>query len=371
MTNIQNAQTQDGAGGGNKLGVMVDAINTNTITQNGKIDTTNSKLDTLETTLTAIETDAAALEVLQTSTNSKLDTLETTANAIQTAVELIDNCISGSEAQVDVVAALPAGTNRIGHVVARANEAADGSGTERHLLCDSSGHLQIDVVSAPSTAVTNAGLTALNGTIGLNKVNINLSSDAVGLATQTTLAAAEAHLGNIETSVQLIDDVVKAEDAAHSGGDKGIMALSVRKDTATTLAGSDADYCPLITDASGRLYVHQVKSYSSETSYISGQTVSGSGTHTGSTVANNANIKEYIFEHNFSGSDVSYEIEESIDNSNFFNALGTSFNAVGSPSTANTGLNAIEIKSPFFRIKFTNGNGSSRDVNLSFVSISE
>ena len=140
---------------------------------------TNTKLDTLETTLTAIETDQAALEVLSTaanvdhaaneallitidedtnaikghvdgietlitSTNSKIDTLdavqdnaltklgeiETTNNAnqvllgtidsdtdaIKTAVQILDNAISGSEMQVDVVAALPAGSNNIGDV---------------------------------------------------------------------------------------------------------------------------------------------------------------------------------------------------------------------------------------------------------------
>lgn len=37
-------------------------------------------------------------------------------DAIQTAVELIDNAIAGSEMQVDVVAALPAGSNNIGDV---------------------------------------------------------------------------------------------------------------------------------------------------------------------------------------------------------------------------------------------------------------
>lgn len=36
--------------------------------------------------------------------------------AVKTAVEVIDNIVSGSEAQVDVVAALPAGTNIIGAV---------------------------------------------------------------------------------------------------------------------------------------------------------------------------------------------------------------------------------------------------------------
>lgn len=41
---------------------------------------------------------------------------ETTLDAIKTAVELIDNAVSGSELQVDVVAALPTGTNTIGAV---------------------------------------------------------------------------------------------------------------------------------------------------------------------------------------------------------------------------------------------------------------
>jgi len=41
---------------------------------------------------------------------------ETNSAAIKTAVELIDNAISGTEMQVDVVAALPAGDNNIGNV---------------------------------------------------------------------------------------------------------------------------------------------------------------------------------------------------------------------------------------------------------------
>ena len=48
----------------------------------------------------------------------------------------------------------------------------------------------------------------------------------------------------------------KAEDAAHSSGDVGVMAMSVRQDTAAALAGTDADYQPLITDGSGRLHVN-------------------------------------------------------------------------------------------------------------------
>jgi hypothetical protein len=49
-------------------------------------------------------------------TEAKQDTGNTALSAIQTAVQLIDNAVSGSELQVDVVAALPAGTNNIGDV---------------------------------------------------------------------------------------------------------------------------------------------------------------------------------------------------------------------------------------------------------------
>ena len=46
----------------------------------------------------------------------------------------------------------------------------------------------------------------------------------------------------------------KAEDAAHTSGDVGVLALAVRSDTATATAAA-GDYVSLITDANGRLYV--------------------------------------------------------------------------------------------------------------------
>jgi hypothetical protein len=49
-------------------------------------------------------------------TSAKQDTAQTALDAIKTAVEILDNAVSGSEMQVDVVAALPAGNNNIGDV---------------------------------------------------------------------------------------------------------------------------------------------------------------------------------------------------------------------------------------------------------------
>lgn len=51
-------------------------------------------------------------------------------------------------------------------------------------------------------------------------------------------------------------DLGKAEDAVHADGDTGIMALTVRKDTAAATSGTTGDYQPAITDASGQLWVN-------------------------------------------------------------------------------------------------------------------
>jgi len=73
----------------------------------------------------AMGTDGANIYALHTDTAGDLqvDVLtmptitETSASAIKTAVELIDNAIAGTEMQVDVVAALPAGTNALGKLL--------------------------------------------------------------------------------------------------------------------------------------------------------------------------------------------------------------------------------------------------------------
>jgi len=47
----------------------------------------------------------------------------------------------------------------------------------------------------------------------------------------------------------------KAEDAAHTSGDTGVMSLGVRKDVAGTLASADGDYTPPQFDQMGRMRV--------------------------------------------------------------------------------------------------------------------
>ena len=49
----------------------------------------------------------------------------------------------------------------------------------------------------------------------------------------------------------------KAEDAAHTSGDVGVMPLAVRNDSLATLGDTDGDYAPLQVNAAGALYVVQ------------------------------------------------------------------------------------------------------------------
>jgi len=82
------------------------------------IASTNTKLDTVISSLSTIDGRVDGLETLITATNSKLDTENTNSGAAATSLGTLDNAISGSEVQVDVVAALPAGTNAIGKLAA-------------------------------------------------------------------------------------------------------------------------------------------------------------------------------------------------------------------------------------------------------------
>ena len=92
------------------------------------------------------------------------------------------------------------------------NESAAGSGTARALLTDDGGRLQIDVITAPSTAVTGtfwqttqpisiASAAAVDGSI----VTLGAKTDDKNAATNTTSITAMSVLKQISASVQEVD----------------------------------------------------------------------------------------------------------------------------------------------------------------------
>ena len=110
-------------------------------------------------------------------------------------------------------------------------------------LADGSGYLSALPVTDNGGSLTVDGTVAVSGTVTVSGAVTNAGTFAVQVD------------GAALTSLQLLDNLVLAEDAAHASGDPGVQSLAVRKDTAAALAGTDGDYTPLISDSSGRLHV--------------------------------------------------------------------------------------------------------------------
>lgn len=118
--------------------------------------------DGLLTDTNAMVVDLAALEVL-------LTTIDADTGAIKTAVEILDNAITGSEMQVDVVAALPTGANTIGDVT------ISGAALTALQLLDnaiSGTEMQVDVVAALPAGTNAIGKLAANSGVDIGDVDV-------------------------------------------------------------------------------------------------------------------------------------------------------------------------------------------------------
>ena len=154
------------------------------------------------------------------STHAKQDTMITHLGEIEGAVETIETAVGTDGSTGPAGAVSVAGTQ--------------SGGTLEELRVDSDGHLQVDVLSAASTAVTNAGTFAVQSTLqaadGVDIGNVDVASIVPGTAA--------TNLG-------------KAEDAAHGSGDTGVAVLAVRNDDVAALGAADGDYAPLQVNSSG------------------------------------------------------------------------------------------------------------------------
>ena len=255
-----------------EIETTADAI----LAKNTEIETTAdailAKNTEIETTADAILAKNTQLESLITSSNSKLDhlsgdldELETSANAIQAALEgtltvgthavtnagtfAVQSTVAAALpagdnniGNVDIASALPAGSNaigklaqnsgvdigdvdvtsistgsnRIGMVGLKANQAADGSGTERFVLCDAAGHLQVDVLSGGgSTDVSAVATHAKQDTIIGHLDGVEGKLDAIETtnnACQVLLGTIDADTGAIKTAVQILDNAISGNE---------------------------------------------------------------------------------------------------------------------------------------------------------------
>lgn len=118
------------------------------------------------------------------------------------------------------------------------------------------GHVQLVklAVSADgsATALTADNTDGLLVNLGTNNDVTVTGSVTANAGTNLNTSALALEAGNLATIAALS----KAEDAAHSSGNTGVMALAVRNATVTDLSAgnTDGDYEPLQVSAAGRLW---------------------------------------------------------------------------------------------------------------------
>ena len=166
------------------------------------------------------------------------------------------NATSKGEIYVKQTDAVPV-TDNGGSLTVDGTVSISGSVT----VTDGAGALNTIVDSGTITTITNP-VTITDGSGALNVIvdSSALPTGASTSANQTTIIGhvdgLEGLIGTTNTNTGTVAGAIKAEDAAHSSGDAGIMMMGVRKDTAAALAGTDGDYQPPIFDASGRLWIN-------------------------------------------------------------------------------------------------------------------
>lgn len=313
QTATKNALFTDPAGSGNTVGENASAINQNLITN-------NSKLDTINTTLTAggvVDTSALA-------THAKQDTIKNEITALKNS--LTGDGAGGDNAGGVILKAIndnlistnTAQTSGTQIVKIMGSEDATIGGTQRQIHIDGNGNLQTNIVNTIFQVPANSA----NSHITDDPAN----SVAVGLKGRTTIGTA----------------------------------------TTETFLLCDSDGKQINKSNTNR-------SNGSEVSYLSGQSISGSGTFEGSAIAIDPNTRAVFVEFNFSHTGIKFELMGSLDGSNFF-GTGIEFNAGGLAPATLTGLETILGTSgavvafpPHIKFKVSNSDSSAQTATLSYV----
>lgn len=158
--------------------------------------------------------------------------------------------------------ALPAGTNAIGKLAANSGVTI--------------GAVEIAAAQTLATVSTVTNLSQMGGAaIAMGTGTRSAGTQRVTIATDDVVPASQSGTWNIGTvttvttvsTVSAVSAITpgtgatnlgKAEDAAHTTGDVGVMALAVRNDTAAALATTTADYIPITTNSVGAVWVSTV-----------------------------------------------------------------------------------------------------------------
>lgn len=117
-------------------------------------------------------------------------TAQTALDAIKTATELLDNIVSGSEAQVDVVGALPTGSNVIGGTMPPLRY-IDVTPTVETTALDN-GDILFDATAIANAVLANDGLSRLCSVQVIDKADQKAEFNLVFLSANVSLGSLDA-----------------------------------------------------------------------------------------------------------------------------------------------------------------------------------
>lgn len=219
-------------------------------------------------------------------------------------------------AWVQVKAALPAGSAIIGALVANQSvnvaqingvtplmgNGVTGTGSQRVTIAsDNTPYaIKIDQTTPGTTngiSIAQIGSTTVatgNGVVGTGVQRVAIASDNTAFSVNATLSAETTKvIGTVNqgtspwvtslSSTTITSEVPgtgatnlgKAEDAAHTTGDTGVMALAVRNDNAaTSTTNANADYSQISTDITGTVFTRAAPSNTSTLANVGGSVTS-------------------------------------------------------------------------------------------------
>lgn len=218
VTRVSGTVTVDGSGVTQPVSAASLPLPTGAATSANQT-TIVGHLDGVETLLGTIDTDTGNMATL-------LGTIDTDTGNIVTAVQLIDDAIHADDA------AFTLGTSKGVVIMGFAGTQSVNANDAAALACETDGSLHIH---DGGNTITVDGTVTANLAAGTNNIgDVDVLSVVPGTGA--------TNLG-------------KAEDAGHTTGDTGVMALAIRDDTLAAVSGTELDYEPLHTDKDGALWV--------------------------------------------------------------------------------------------------------------------
>ena len=195
---------------------------------------------------------------------------------------------------------------------------------------------------------------ALRVTVATDSTGVLTVDNAGTFAVQSTLQAnSGVDIGDVDVTSIIpgtgATNLGKAEDAAHSSGDVGIMALGVRNDTLAALAGTDGDYTPFQFDARGALYVESPNLISTNNSSTATLGISGNYTGTGDDCSEYTTVTVIIDSSHDSATD-GMTFEWSTDNTNWDYVNTFTYTAANGARVFQ-----LPVVAQYFRVNYTNG----------------